>query len=340
MKSLLLFLIPVALIAVEPEDLPKKDTTPSRAEKEGLVGSIISDQKGNQVYDGPLLTGPLLCPSGHTVPGGHFNLEPYLFANNNLGYFNNHWHIHRYSDPTDNFNIQFLTQIGLNKWWDCFIAPQFFFNYTSSVDDWRFGDLAVGTAFQIVDENNKKGIPAIKFEVVQIFPVGIYQNLDASMSGTDIGGGGSFATALKLVSTRLWHFGGHHYLAARAMVSHTFFTNVYVNGVNAYGGDATTVGRVYPGNTTSGILGLEFTLSTHWALANDIAMTYTNKTTFGGTTVEPVGRNEWSYQLSLAPAIEFNANENVGMIGGVWFTVAGRSTVNFLNGVLALNWYI
>src|SRR3984957_18538088 len=60
----------------------------------------------------PWLTGPLLAPSGHVIPLGHYNIEPYLFANVNTGVYNAHWKSH----STDNFyniNTQVPVQIGI-----------------------------------------------------------------------------------------------------------------------------------------------------------------------------------------------------------------------------------
>jgi hypothetical protein len=46
-----------------------------------------------------------------------------------------------------------------------------------------------------------------------------------------------------------------------------------------------------------------------------------------------------SSQYSLAPAIEYNWSQNIGLIGGVWFTVAGQNISQFNSIVIALNYY-
>ena len=94
------------------------------------------------------------------------------------------------------------------------------------------------------------------------------------------------------------------------------------------------------GTNFAALLGLELTLAKHWALALDIASTHTLKTRFKGVTKDAVGNHKLGYSLSLAPAIEYNFNGNIGIIAGVWLTAFGDNTPDFINGVVAINIYI
>jgi hypothetical protein len=44
-----------------------------------------------------------------------------------------------------------------------------------------------------------------------------------------------------------------------------------------------------------------------------------------------------SAYFSLAPAIEYNWSDYVGIITGAWFTIAGRNALTFISSVTALN---
>ena len=321
---------PHTLLAFAPDDTGGKEDP----------GSIIQDKSDEKIYQDPWLTGPILCPSAHTIPGGHYNLEPYLYVNDNIGFLNNHWHLQRYAEPRSNINMQFVTQMGINSWWDFQFTPQFFYNYYETQDTWRFGDLVMATGFQLLNQNDREGIPALKFQIGEVFPTGMYQNLFADKLSTDASGGGSFVTKLSLIVSRLWHFSGVHFLSGRFHVGVGLPSKVRVNGINSYGGDPTTVGTVKPGKSFNSVLGLEYTLTQNWALALDVAAGLTGKTSFSGTTVSPVGNNQLNFQLSLAPAFEYNASEKVGLIAGVWFTALGVNSNDFINAVIALNWYI
>ena len=46
-----------------------------------------------------------------------------------------------------------------------------------------------------------------------------------------------------------------------------------------------------------------------------------------------------SHQLNLAPAIEYNFNENLGIIFGPWFSVVGKNSDRFVSAVFAINYY-
>ncbi len=289
--------------------------------------------------DEPFLTGPLLAPSAYTIPYAHINLEPYVFVNNNIGYYNNHWHIQKFSAPQDNINFQYLVQCGLSSFMDFSFIPQIFYNYTSRKKSVRYGDFTALVGFQLYRSRFDSWWPSFKFEIGETFPTGRYDGLDELNLGTDIGGGGAYGTLFKLVATELWYFGGHHFLSLRMSNGILVFSDVRVRGLNAYGGDSTTNGTVKPGLAFNSVTGAEFTLTKHWALAIDMDFTWTAPTKFSGSTLAFVGRSETSYLLSFAPAIEYNFNANVGLIGGVWFSAIGDNSLDFMNGIFALNWY-
>ncbi len=74
----------------------------------------------------------------------------------------------------------------------------------------------------------------------------------------------------------------------------------------------------------------------------DIVYTATERTKFAGNpgftaagTPATVGSG-YSDNLSLAPAIEYNWSESAGFIGGVWFSVYGRNSLNFAQAVLSV----
>lgn len=292
----------------------------------------------------PWLTGPLLTPSAHVIPPGHFNFEPYVFITNNNGVYDNKWHRHSASDFLS-VNNQMLLQIGLFECTDFFIVPQFFYNHIDDASKTSFGDLPVGFDFQLLQDDSVHWYPAIKLQIREIFPTGKYERLDPRKKRTDAVGGGSYQTALSLTLSRLFHFRKHHFLAARFNFTYNVAASVHVKGFNAYGGAANTSGKAYPGSSYSAFLGFEYTLTQRWVLALDALYTHTNKNRFSGNPgesapgIKAVVTAPSSEQFILAPALEYNWNANVGLIAGPWFTVAGRNTTAFAGGVIALNYY-
>lgn len=294
-------------------------------------------------YPLPWLTGPLLASSGHVIPLGHANIEPYLYANVFTGRYNSHWHPQ--SSPNFyNISAQVPIQVGIFSRWDFAFTPQFSWNHKEGASHWEFNDMSVAFDFQVFYDTSDTWGPAIKLTLRGNLPFGKYQKLNPKKLGTDIGGTGNWEPGLGLTFSRLFHFTGVHFLAARLAMSYTVPNAVWVRGFNAYGGGNLTRGKVYPGPSFSSDIGLEYTLSQRWALALDVLYVHNNHTRFKGrrgvTNCVPnsIGGPS-TEQLSLAPAFEYNWNEDYGVIAGVWFSIAGRNAQEFVSGVVAVNIY-
>ncbi|MBI2810792.1 MAG: hypothetical protein HYX67_08200 [Candidatus Melainabacteria bacterium] len=289
------------------------------------------------------LTGPLLTPSGHVVPYKHFNIEPYEYIETNYGIYNNHWRP-RSTPKFYNLITQVPIQIGLPANFDFNITPQWAWNHTSGASHWVVNDLNWGFDYQLISEKADKWWPAVKLALRANFPIGKYQHLNPSARFTDIGGSGSWSPGVGLTMSRLYWLGGHHYFAPRFNIQYTFPTPVHVRNYNAYGGGRHTSGKVYPGQQLVVQFGFEITMSQRWAFANDIQYQHFNKTRFSGQkgATNGVPNNVGfpsSEQWSLAPALEYNWNTNIGIIAGPWFTFAGRNTLEFAQAVIAFNIY-
>lgn len=291
----------------------------------------------------PWLTGPLLTPSGHAIPNGHANIEPYEFVTTNFGTYDPHWHTH--STPNFyNLNTIIPVQIGIPGNFDIFFTPAWSWNHTHGASHWDLNDLSFGFDYQIL--NNKKGKwwPSIKLNVGARLPIGRYEKLNPKSKGTDIGGGGSWAPTVGLVFSHLYWWGGHYFFAPRFNVQYTFPNPVTVKNLNAYGGGHHTHGKVYPGQNLLALFGFEISLSQRWAIAGDIQYLHINKTRFSGHkgatggVPNAIGAPS-SEQFSIAPAIEYNWSANYGVIAGAWFSVAGRNQLEFASGVIAINIY-
>lgn len=296
-------------------------------------------------YPLPWLTGPLLTPSGHVIPVGHINMEPYLFGNIATGIYNSHWRPH--STPNFyNVNTQVPVQFGIFPRWDFQLTPSFSWNHFQNASHWEWNDLPFLFDFQIYYDSptSLSGFPAVKLTFRANAPIGKYQHLNPNKKGTDIGGSGSWEPGIELTFSRLFHFTGVHYLATRLNFTYIVPTPVHVRGFNAYGGGHGTAGKAYPGATFVTLLGLEYTLAQKWALALDAVYAHGNRTHFSGQKGKTNGVTNSisapsSEQFSLAPAFEYNWNANCGLIAGCWFSVAGRNTARFVNPVIAINIY-
>jgi hypothetical protein len=75
-------------------------------------------------------------------------------------------------------------------------------------------------------------------------------------------------------------------------------------------------------------------------LATDFVYEYDGKVTFkgiNGTNADgTVATNESPSgdKISLAPAIEYNFTPDIALIAGLWFTVSGRNSSDFVAGII------
>jgi hypothetical protein len=294
---------------------------------------------------GPWLTGPIITPSSHVVPQGHQNYEPYLNWRQTKGFYNNHWRPVKTPLYT---SIQSLTvlQFGVLPSTEIDIAPIFQYNHVMKAHQWVYADTPIAIAFQLLMDKPDGWWPAIKLRFSTNVPVGKYDRLDPKKLATDVSGTGNWLPNLALVFGSHYDFGNCHFLAFRLSVGYKFSTSVNVHGLSIYGGAPTigsikgTRGRVYPGNVFYIEQGTEFSITHNWALALDLVYQHVNRARFTGST--PLGSVVGlpsAEQFSVAPAIEYNFNANIGIISGPSFSVTGRNTANFITWVFAINIY-
>lgn len=287
----------------------------------------------------PWYTGPLITGSANNVPFGHINIQPYLFFNVDYAAYN----AHRKSVSIPNIyvlNPQFVFQAGLTHWLDVTVIPQAYFRWQRDHSGQNFGDLPLQFGFQVLKEG--PAVPNIRFILGEVFPTGKYRSLDPKRDGLDATGAGVFETSFGLnFSKVLWWFKLHP-IAFRLATQYVIADNkATVKGFNAYGGGYGTKGKVAVGNTFNGDLGIEYSINQKWVIATDLVYTYSNKSTFTGHAgrgpggAKVVNGEPSSDQLSLSPAIEYNVTDSSGFIGGLWFSVYGRNSSDFVSGVLS-----
>lgn len=281
--------------------------------------------------DSPWFTGPLLTPSARVVAPGHYVLEPYLYWTEFNGIYTNDW---RQKSLPKFYEIttQLVYKIGIIEGVNIGGNIQEFYGWTRGKSAFAFGDMPIGFDLEVYKGTHW----FLKLSLQEIFPTGKYDKLDPKKLGTDIGGAGSYVTSAAFTIGHLHHFCGDHFLSTRLNIAFFAPAPVGVKGLNVFGGDPSTSGRVYPGNAISLFLGAEYSLTKNWSLACDIGGQYSGKNHFKGKSLVPVGTPS-SAQFSVAPAIEYNWNETVGLIAGTWFTFAGRNSSRFINAVVAVN---
>lgn len=294
---------------------------------------------------GPWFTGTLLSTRGLTLDRGRTVVEPYVYFTRYGGLYNDNW---RLQSATVSRTIVQQTYFiyGLTNRIDVEIAPQWLQNSAGGESISGFGDFPLQLGFQALRSPADSWLPNVRIWVQEVFPTGRYNNLSPSITGLGGTGGGSFATTLGIGMQKAIRLGGNHVFRYRVNATYGFFSPVKVDGFNTYGGGFGTEGRVEPGSVTTLIVAGEYSLTRHLVLALDIGFQTINTTDFSGTTGvgvngEPamVGRG-YGNLLTIAPAVEYNFNEHVGLIAGPWFSLRGKNTSEFFGLVAALFLYL
>lgn len=299
----------------------------------------------SQQDSAPWFTGPLIASAAKTVAEGHQNYEPYIFATDNIGYYNRSWH--RISETNSQiYNPMLLYTVGLNHFMDLQVTIPYDLNTKENYFSHGISDISVYLGFQILNDNPHSWEPDCRFTIQEAFPTGRYQNLNPQQMKNDVTGSGSYQTGIAFNFQKLLHIYKVHYLRTRLSLTYTFPAPTTVHNFNAYGGGFGTQGTVNPGDNFSADLAFELTMTRNWVAVMEMYYIIAAKSTFKGQPgftqrgkLASVG-NPSDQQLSLAPAIEYNFNADVGIIAGAWFSVTGRDATDFVSGVVAVNIYI
>lgn len=271
-------------------------------------------------------------------------MQPYLYFIDNYGAFDDN------RDEVDTPN-QFLInaqpvifQIGVTPSVDTALIMGTVAGWQEGQFSGGFQDMTLQIGFMIQEETIH--VPKAKFSISQTLPTGKYQNLNPKNFGMDGTGAGAWQTKFSLAFGKLLFWNTQHPFNTRISLGYTFSTPIKVKNFNSYGGGYGTRGTVHPGNAFNVDLGFELSINQPWVLALDLVYNFSEMTTFtghpgtttqDGSTLASVG-SAYSDQLSLAPAIEYNFNANMGLLFGAWFTVYGKNDSNFVSGIFSWYW--
>ncbi len=291
----------------------------------------------------PWFTGSLLSGAGRTQAPRTTNWEPYLFVTNNNGTYSHRWKPRKKSQSFTLSPSLSVTH-GLTNHLDVQAVIPLAWNKKQGQSSFRFEDITLILGIQALEDDPDTWRPDLRITLQEGVPTGHYQKFNPAKKGTDHTGSGSFETGVGLNFQKLFVISGRHYLRPRLNLTWIVPAPVHVKGFNAYGGGYGTSGKVYPGQIFNPILSFEYTFTQKWVAAIDIQYVYGFKDRFSGNrgknkdgTKASMG-NSTLVQFSLAPALEYNFSEALGIIAGVWFTVYGKDSSDFVSGVIAINY--
>lgn len=296
-------------------------------------------------FAGPWFTGPLLAPSGHIIPRGHTNLEVYgldILSNGHYDESGRLIHTPLFTSLVANP----LLSHGFTDWMDVQITVPYVYNSTLGQHHQRLADVSAVIGLQLLEQKESQWRPDLRFAVAETIPTGRFDALNPQLAGTDATGLGSYQTQFALNFQQLTEVFKSHYLRTRLSLTRLYSSKVPVHGLSSYGGAIDTEGTISTGVENDADLAFEFTLNQNWVAVMEGYVSQGQSTRFNGilsignlgSPTVSIGSGNY-YEEALAPAIEYNFNENIGLIGGVWFPIKGKNTTDYTTYVLALNAY-
>jgi hypothetical protein len=286
-----------------------------------------------QSLDDAWWTGPLLAPSGNTLPPGHVLVEPYVFDVIQYGAYNASGATVGAQHQNGFGNLTYVIY-GVANRFNVGVLPIFGYTQVSSgpsSSNIGMGDLGIMAQYRLTPDS---WLTKVSFNVQETLPTGAYDHL-----GNDPNNGfgsGVYTTKLSLYSqTYAWMPNGR-ILRLRLNLSQAFSSTASVSGVSVYGTGSGFSGTVQPGSTFTLDGAGEYSITRNWVLASDIVYGSSGNTTLtNGSGVTSLGTSQsWAF----APACEYNWNGNIGIIAGVRWFFAGRNTAASLTPVFAINY--
>lgn len=324
------FLLLLAVICIQAKDIAI-DKSPEQIAQEIKEAEDQFARAKNMIN--PYYQGPLLTPGAGMCPPGVGNVQGYVFVNDNYAAFNADRHSVKLRSRQINLNSALYLTTGITNTMDGVIVIQGEGNWQFGQSGGGFGDVSAAVGWPILLQTIY--LPAIKFNVGEVFPTGTYQRLHTNALNAT--GGGSYQTQFSIGTAKLVLWTTPHPVNLRWFFGYAIASTVAVRGVNVYGGGQDTRGTVRPGNVFSTDFGVEIALTQRCVFCTDFVYKAANKTTFHGTSTTPVGSSS-NDNLSIAPGFEYSWNPNLGVLAGTWFSIYGRNSANFVSGIFSVSY--
>jgi hypothetical protein len=306
--------------------------------------SLAENIPSRQTLDEAWWTGPLLAASASTLPQGHFLVEPYLF--DVITYGRHDADGNRISAPHANdFGSQSYVLYGVMDRISAGVIPRFGYEKSRqgpSSPGVQVGDLTLQAQYRLTQYHEDSWVPTMSFVVGETVPTGKYDRLDQHPG--DGFGAGAYTTILSLYTQDYFWLSTGRILRMRLDLSYSLSNKVGLQGVSVYGTGSGFSGHAQPGDSFTGDVSWEYSMTSNWVLALDVFYEHDASTTItgsydngsGGRTLASLESGD-SWSVGFAPAIEYNFNSKIGIIAGARLIPIGRNSSISVTPVAAIN---
>ncbi len=292
----------------------------------------------------PWFTGPILAPSAQTLPLGHANVITYGFLTARSSDFDDRGKPNR-TPHFESRQINPLLTYGLSDWVDTQLSLPYTINHSEDRTSQHISDTSILLGFQMYRQPPHTWIPSLRISLQEIFPTGRFDSLNPTDKGTGVTGAGSYQNIINFNLEDLSQFNSINYLRSRISLSYLHGQPYQRRKIRELQDIATRQEKIIPGDLYSADIAGELTVTQHWVAVMEAYVFYhTSATMPGNVSISENGHLAGTttssfYEISLAPAIEYNFNANYGIIFGNWFAVKGRNAPVFSSWVMGFNVY-
>ena len=293
----------------------------------------------------PNFAGTVLEFSSSNQNPGQFSIQPLMFLGPYYGSYANDWSL----KPTNHYllvNYQAFGYLGFTK------HVQLEFNITSATTAFNgrstthLGDSQIGLGFQFLWEERGTPKPNLRFVVLETIPTGAFQNLDPHFMSNDATGFGSYQTDFIFVLKKNFYNIPGHPWNLNASLSYSYFHKTNLHGVNAYFSSPLTDGTIRPRGNLLATFSNEYFLWQKGTFTLNFAIDWTYehifKSEFKGILDDTLPRRKRKYCtpsqdiFNVLPALEFVFGDHFAFYLGAYFTLLGRNTSSFAQGVFSV----
>lgn len=300
-----------------------------------ISAPAFADDTGSNDSASARFTGPLVS-SSPPLPKGAWNIEPYLIRSEVSGFWDRDGNRHS-TDSSHTWRLAVPVMYGAT---DRISLGASFNAYYGNGEGPAFGDTRLSLLY-LLAQGGGEHTPKLTLAVRQNLDTGHHDQLEQRST--------SFATGSGAPTTTLGLYGQAYYLdrKLRGRVNLSWqlpYSGVDVEGRSGYGTQDGFRGEVDLGAEFEGTLGLEYSLSPKWALALDVVYENQRPSDLHGTLDDGSGEKLYradgpshSWRVSIAPAIEYHWNDQVGVIFGAMKSLDGRNTSDVFSPQIAVN---
>jgi hypothetical protein len=281
-------------------------------------------------------TGTLLSPSPGVPRKGVLGVEPYLIDKRGTGVFDANGILH--STPVGVEQIRSYTSVnyGFSDALSVQIIPAVAHVSHDGDAETGLADLPIKVHYRPIAGRLDFWHPSLTTTFGITLPLGRFEHLSHSADG--FGTGAYMAMEEVELQQRFTTWLHPHRLRMWARVSQPL-NDVRLHGVTSYGTPQDFLGKVMPGSSAELGIGDEVGIDQQWALALDILQDFAKGPHLRGLGVARAMPDIEGSCFWVAPAIEYNPSEHIGIIAGVEISMAGRNTPSQVIPQIAVNMF-